>query len=221
MRRPGPRAAALSGCTVLGVAGAVVLGVGLSGAEPLSAGGAAAAAVTAPPSGAPSQATALPRTTATAWTTPSSPVHVRVDAVGLDLPVLPLAAPTGVIDPPLLTAAYWVQPYGEPVGAAEDADNTLYLAAHSTSTGNSGFDPLLTADHQGSALVPGDVVSVSTPEGTVDYTVERTARYAADALAGATEVWEAVPGRLVLITCLTPLGSGATTEDLVVFATAR
>nr|WP_249068615.1 class F sortase [Modestobacter muralis] len=200
--------------------GAVVLGLGLSGGA-LPAAGSAPAGVTAPPSGAPPEATALPRTTATAWTTPSSPVHVRVDAVGLDLPVLPLSAPSGVIDPPLLTAAYWVQPYGEPVGAAEDADNTLYLAAHSTSRGSSGFDPLLTADHQDSALAPGDVVSVSTPEGTVDYTVERTARYDADALADAAEVWEVVPGRLVLLTCLTPLGSGATTEDLVVFATAR
>ncbi|GAB4082020.1 class F sortase [Modestobacter muralis] len=220
MARPGPRAAALGGCAVLGMTGAVVLGLGLSGGA-LPAAGSAPAGVTAPPSGAPPEATALPRTTATAWTTPSSPVHVRVDAVGLDLPVLPLSAPSGVIDPPLLTAAYWVQPYGEPVGAAEDADNTLYLAAHSTSRGSSGFDPLLTADHQDSALAPGDVVSVSTPEGTVDYTVERTARYDADALADAAEVWEVVPGRLVLLTCLTPLGSGATTEDLVVFATAR
>ncbi|MFQ1000747.1 class F sortase [Modestobacter sp. SSW1-42] len=221
MRRPGPRTAALTGCAVLGVAGAVVLGAGLSGAGTLAAAGPATAGVTALPSGAPPAATALPRTTATAWTTPSSAVHVRVDAVGLDLPVLPLSAPDGVIDPPLLTAAYWVQPYGEPVGAAEDADNTIYLAAHSTSRGSSGFDPLLTPDHRDSALGPGDVVSVSTPGGTVDYTVDRTARYDADDLAGATDVWEAVPGRLVLITCLTPLGSGATTEDLVVFATAR
>jgi sortase (surface protein transpeptidase) len=135
--------------------------------------------------------------------------------------VLPLSAPAGVIDPPLLTAAYWVQPYGEPVGAAAEAGNTIYLAAHSTSRGSSGFDPLLTADHQGPALGPGDVVSVSTPGGTADYTVDRTARYGTGDLAGATEVWEAVPGRLVLITCLTPLGAGATTEDLVVFATAR
>ena len=219
MQRPGRRTAALGGCAVLGVAGAVVLGLGVSGGA-LPAAGSTAADVTASPSGAPPEATALPRTTATAETTPSSVVHVRVDAVGLDLPVLPLSAPGGVIDPPLLTAAYWVQPYGEPVGAAADADNTIYLAAHSTSTGEHGFDPLLTADHQGSALAAGDVVSVSTPEGTVDYAVERTARYDTDDLAGATEVWEAVPGRLVLITCLTPLGSGATTEDLVVFASA-
>ena len=222
MDRPSPRTAALTGCAVLGVAGVVVLGLGLSGSgQPPAGGSPAAAGVTALPSGAPVVTATEPRTTATAWTTPSSAVHVRVDAVGLDLPVLPLSAPSGVIDPPLLTAAYWVQLYGEPVGAAGDADNTIYLAAHSTSTGNSGFDPLLTADHQDSALAPGDVVSVSTPGGTVDYTVERTARYDTDDLAGATEVWEAVPGRLVLITCLTPLGDGTTTEDLVVFATAR
>jgi hypothetical protein len=208
----------LSGCAVLGVAGAVALGLGLSAGDPPPVG--AAAPVTAAPSGAPGApaAVAWAPTTASAETTPSSAVHVSVPAVGLDLPVLPLAAPDGVIDPPLLTAAYWVQPYGEPVGSAEEADNTLYLAAHSTSRGDLGFDPLLTADHQDSALSAGAVVSVSTPGGTVDYTVERTARYDRDALAGAAEVWEAVPGRLVLITCLTPLGAGTTTEDLVVFA---
>jgi hypothetical protein len=226
VRRPGRRTAALGGCAVLGVAGAVVLAVGLSagGAVPAAgapAPGTVAGATGAVPSGAPPGATTLPRTTATAWTTPSSAVHVQVDAVGLDLPVLPLSAPDGVIDPPLLTAAYWVQPYGEPVGAAGEADNTIYLAAHSTSRGSSGFDPLLTSDHRDSALAAGDVVSVSTPGGTVDYTVDRSARYGTAELAGSAEVWEAVPGRLVLITCLTPLGSGATTEDLVVFATAR
>jgi hypothetical protein len=107
VRRPGRRTAALGGCAVLGVAGAVVLAVGLSaGAVPAGAPapGTVAGATGAVPSGAPPGATALPRTTATAWTTPSSAVHVQVDAVGLDLPVLPLSAPDGVIDPPLLTA---------------------------------------------------------------------------------------------------------------------
>ncbi|WP_422678060.1 hypothetical protein [Blastococcus brunescens] len=51
-----------------------------------------------------------------------------------------------MINPPTLTAAYWIQPYGEPVGTPGEADNTLYLAAHSTGTGKYGFDPLIDTD---------------------------------------------------------------------------
>lgn len=220
LRRPGRRAATLTGCAAMGVAGAVVLGLGLSTQGGTATAGTTAGTVAAAPSGAPPAAEGTAADPA-AWTAPpSSAVHVEVPALGLHLPVLPLSVPRGVIDPPLVTAAYWIEPYGAPVGNAGEADNTLYLAAHSTSRGTAGFDPLLTADHEGSALQPGDVVSVSTPEGTVGYTVERTARYDQDELAAATDVWQAVPGRLVLITCLTPLGGGDTTQNLVVFASS-
>jgi sortase (surface protein transpeptidase) len=130
--------------------------------------------------------------------------------------VLPLTPRGGAINPPTLTAAYWIEPYGDPVGTAAEADNTLYLAAHSTNTGKYGFDPLLDSDGD-STLGAGDVVEVSTPGGTVAYTVERTQRYDKDELPDAAEVWEAVPGRLVLITC-TQEDGGRSTENLVVVA---
>jgi sortase (surface protein transpeptidase) len=135
----------------------------------------------------------------------------------MDLPVLPLTPRNGAINPPTLTAAYWLDPYGDPVGSPQQADNTLYLAAHSTGTGEYGFDPLMEVDGGGSTLEAGDVIEVSTPQGTVDYTVERTERYAKGELPGATEVWEASPGRLVLITCFQRAGR-ASTENLVVVA---
>jgi sortase (surface protein transpeptidase) len=74
------------------------------------------------------------------------------------------------------------------------------------------------SDGGGSTLEAGDVIEVSTPQGTVDYTVERTERYAKGELAGATEVWESSPGRLVLLTCFQRGGGRASTENLVVFA---
>src|SRR3712207_9113884 len=77
------------------------------------------------------------------------------------------------------------------------SDNTLYLAAHSTGTGEYGFDPLMESDGGGSTLGAGDVIEVRTPQGTVDYTVQRTERYAKGELPGATEVWEASPGRQI------------------------
>ncbi|MGY1767791.1 class F sortase, partial [Geodermatophilus sp. SYSU D00779] len=175
-----------------------------------------AAATAAPPHVEEAQPTLPPE--GVALPTPSSDVHVAIPALDVDLPVLPLSPRDGSINPPTLTAAYWLDPYGDPVGSAEQADNTLYLAAHSTGTGEYGFDPLMEPDGGGSTLGAGDVIEVSTPQGTVGYTVVRTERYAKGELPGATEVWEAHPGRLVLITCFQRGGGRASTENLVVFA---
>ncbi|MGY1702925.1 class F sortase [Geodermatophilus sp. SYSU D00766] len=218
--RPGRRTAAAAAVAALGVAGSALLVVGLADGESAAATGWAdpvAAATATPPVAEPAQPTLPPE--GTTLPTPSSDVHVTVPALGVDLPVLPLAPTGGVINPPALTAAYWIDSYGEPVGDAAQADNTLYIAAHATGTGEYGFDALVDAEAADEGLAPGDVVEVSTPQGTVDYTVERTGRYAKDELAGAGEIWEAVPGRLVLITCFQRAGKAAT-ENLVVVASA-
>jgi hypothetical protein len=147
-------------------------------------------------------------------------VHLLIPAVHLDLPLLALAPRHGVIDPPTLTAGYWIEPYGEPVADPKKATNTLYIAAHSARHGHDGFDPLLTSDHKGSALAAGDVIEVRTPSGTATYRVQRTQRYQKGALPTATDVWEAHPGRLVLVTCFLRADGHPSTENLVVFATA-
>lgn len=220
LTRPSRRVAVGAGLLALWVTGGTVVALGLQGGE--SAAAAPTSAASSPTADATEAALpaedaqpALP-TAGAALPTPSSDVHVAVPELGMDLPVLPLTPRGGAINPPTLTAAYWIEPYGDPVGVAGEADNTLYLAAHSTNTGKYGFDPLL--DAQGdSTLAAGDVVEVSTPEGTVAYTVERTQRYDKDELPDAAEVWEAVPGRLVLITC-TQEDGGRSTENLVVVA---
>ena len=223
MRRLTRRSAALSGAALLGVSGAVVLGIGLSDEEVRPANAEVVASApparltTAPPA---ESAAAPPTPTPAAHYTPSSPVHLVAPGVGLDLPLLALTPEDGVINPPLLTAGYWIEPYGAPVATPDQATNTLYIAAHSAGRGDDGFDPLLTPDHSGSALAAGDVVEVRTPEGTVSYTVDRKQRYGKDELPGATEVWEAHPGRLVLITCFQRADGRNSTENLVVFAEA-
>ena len=222
LTRPGRRASAITAVVALAITGGTLLGVGLADAEHPAAvtGTPAPVTVATPAAGAPSTEEASPTLPpeGVALPTPSSDVHVTIDGLGMDLPVLPLTARGGAINPPTLTAAYWIQPYGEPVGSAEQADNTIYLAAHSTGTGDYGFDPLMESGGGGSTLGAGDVIEVSTPEGQVSYTVERTQRYAKGELPGATEVWEASPGRLVLITCFQRGGGRASTENLVVFA---
>ncbi len=206
--RPGRRTAAIAAVAALGIAGSTLLAVGLADDErPAAATGSSdpvAAATSGAPAAEPVQPTLPPE--GETLPTPSSDVHVAVPALGLDLPVLPLTPTEGAINPPLLTAAYWIEPYGDPVPAADQADNTLYIAAHATGTGDYGFDPLVDAEAADEGLRPGDVVEVSTPGGTVDYTVERTERYGKDELAGAADIWAAVPGRLVLITCFQRAG---------------
>ncbi|RBY94685.1 class F sortase [Blastococcus sp. TBT05-19] len=219
-----PRAAVLSGAAALGVCGAVLIGVGLADGDatahavPVVADDGGTAAPTSAPPAPTAGPTATPSPTPVALRTPSSDVHVRIGSVDLDLPVLPLQPKRGVVDPPTLTAAYWLEPYGRPVGSADQAENTLYIAAHSAGRGDNGFDPLLTADHRGAAVAAGDTVEVVTPQGTVTYTVDRTERVPKGELADATDVWEAVPGRLVLITCFQRADGRNTTENLVVFA---
>ncbi|MGY1806378.1 class F sortase [Blastococcus sp. SYSU D00669] len=222
LTRPSRRTAALAGAAVLGLVGALLLVLGLAAGTGTAAGAdAPAPAPAAPTSGAPAapgsgSASSTPTPTA-AWT-PSSPVHLVVPSVGLDLPLLALDPRGDVIDPPLLTAGYWIEPYGSPVGSADRATNTLYVAAHSQGHGDDGFDPLLTADHRGSAVAAGDVVEVRTPQGTVPYTITGTQRIAKGALPGTTDVWEDSPGRLVLITCFQRADGRNSTENLVVFA---
>jgi hypothetical protein len=168
----------------------------------------------------PSAPAAAAPTTPEARYTPASDIRLVVPSVGVDLPLLGTTPDDGHINPPMLTAGYWIEPYGAPVAAAAEAENTLYVAAHSAGRGDDGFDPLIAADGEGSTLAAGDVVEVRTPSGTAAYTVASTHRYGKDELPGATEVWEVSPGRLVLITCFQRADGREATENLVVVAEA-
>jgi sortase (surface protein transpeptidase) len=202
------------------VAGAVLLGIGLSLDGPVATAAAPrSVAETDPTLAAAPAPAAAPSPTPVARYTPSSAVHLTIPSVGLDLPVLPLTPRDDVIDPPLLTAAYWIEPYGAPAGPADPVTNTLYLAAHSAGSGDDGFDPLLTRDQRDTTLEAGDRIEVATPQGTVTYAVERAERIPKNALPTAEDVWEVTPGRLVLITCFQRSGRPAS-ENLVVFADA-
>jgi hypothetical protein len=212
---------ALAVAAVLAVAGIVVTGVGVldgpTGRHAL--GGSLTLLDDEPVAAADAPAVEAAAATGPAITPPpSSPVHLVIPGVDLDLPLLAHTPRGGVINPPTLTAGYWIEQYGAPVGSADQATNTLYIAAHSAGRGKYGFDPILDTDHEGSALVQGDALEVVTPQGTVVYTVERTQRYGKDELPGASEVWEAVPGRLILITCFQRSDGHPSTENLVVFA---
>ena len=215
------RRTALAAAAVVALTGVLLLVAGLTA----GGGGTALHSVTSAPS---ATSTAGPRSeargTATpspvARYTPSSDVRLVVPSLGMDLPLLGMTPPGDTIDPPLLTAGYWIEPYGAPMGDAAEAANTLYVAAHSAGYGDDGFDPLIADDGAGSTLAAGDVVEVRTSTGTVRYTVQSTHRYGKDELPGAAEVWEVSPGRLVLVTCFQRADGREATENLVVVAEA-
>jgi sortase (surface protein transpeptidase) len=167
--------------------------------------------------------TATPSSTPSAAdpTTPSAaaataPLRIQVPAVGLDAAVLPITPSEGELDPPRLDRAYWIETYGSP---GSDSTNTVYLAGHSVDRGSAVFDPLFDQDEQRALVGAGDEITITTDAGVVRYVVEDTQRYPKSELAGETEVWRIVPGRLVLITCFQRSEGGRSTDNLVIYAT--
>lgn len=221
MRRSTRRRALLLAGAAAALVGALLLLAGLFGGGGEAAAANAADRTAAATSGAPdaTSSSAPPSSPEARWT-PASDTRLVVPSVGVDLPLLGMTPDGDTINPPLLTAGYWIEPYGAPVGAAGDADNTLYVAAHSAGRGSDGFDPLIADGGEGSTVAPGDAVEVRTPSGTVTYAVTSTHRYGKEELPGATEIWEVSPGRLVLITCFQRADGREATENLVVVAEA-
>ncbi|NNH24738.1 class F sortase, partial [Pseudokineococcus marinus] len=225
---PPRRAVALVVAALLAVTGGSLVAAGLAGQEPdLGAAPTASSQRTIAPEPALTVAPleddvaapeAEPQPTAVPALDADADVRLRVPSVGIDLPVHPLEPDGGAINPPTMTDAYWIDPYGRPGAGASAPDNTVYIAAHSWSRGEAAFDPLLDPDFQGGAVGPGDRVEVETPSGTAEYAVTDVRRYGKGELPDADEVWAVHPGRLVLITCFQREDGGRSTENLVVTA---
>lgn len=136
--------------------------------------------------------------------------------MGLDADVVPTASVGGAFDPPTLTEAYWIEAFGAP-GA--QSDNTVYLLGHSWDNGDAVFNALFDRATQTSKVHPGDKVVVTTDAGDVTYEVERTERIPkAEVAEESSEVWDVVPGRLLLVTCFQNNGGGDAYDNFVVFA---
>lgn len=164
-----------------------------SAVTPFSSGSASASPPVSLP--APPGQQQVPSETAPA-PTGSPPLHITYRTVGLDQAVVPLA-PTeaerelGSIIPPYTHDAYWLDPYGMP-GAG--STNTTYLVGHSWEGQPSPFNNISTLAR------PGDRITVATAEGLLEFRVDSVATEYKDTLRDS-EIWDRVPGRLILITC--------------------
>ncbi len=209
---------AVTACLAAGAAGAGALLLAPAAPGPVVA-GQRQAPVPTPPS-AHEVLAAVGAATPARSAAPDVPVRLRVDAVGIDLAVRPVAATGGRLDPPTTTDAYWIEAYGRPSAVGTDpAGNTVYLAAHSSNRDDAAFNSLLDVDARRARVAPGDRIEVDTARGTGVYVMDGTDRYPKGALAGAQDVWRAVPDRLVLITCFQRV-RGRSLDNLVVSAHA-
>ncbi|GAB15001.1 hypothetical protein ARGLB_080_00650 [Arthrobacter globiformis NBRC 12137] len=128
----------------------------------------------------------------------SAPTAVSVDAVDLDVRVLPLTPSADELAseslvPPLTLDAYWLTSYGVP-GAG--STNTTYIVGHSWDGRDAPFNRL-----SDKSLV-GKAVTVTTAKGTLRYLVDSVTTHDKNTLKDS-DIWNVVPNRVVLISCYT------------------
>jgi hypothetical protein len=141
-----------------------------------------------------------------------APQHISYPAAGIEVAVLPLTPSAdeltaGSLVPPKTMDAYWLTTFGQP---GSDSRDTTYIVGHSWEDADAPFNRL------SNRSAPGDEISVRTGRNTVTYKVQRVSTYDKDTLR-TSDVWKAVPGRLVLISCYTKDIWG---RNVVVTATA-
>ena len=140
----------------------------------------------------------------------SVPQRITYPAAGMDVTIHPLDPPgdgeSRSIVPPETMDGYWLTPFGTP---GDGSANTTYIIGHSWAGVDAPFN------HLSSAAVPGDMLSVATETGVLHYTVESVTTYTKSTLKDSP-VWDAVPNRLVLISCYTEDPWG---KNVVVVAT--
>ncbi|NYE74754.1 sortase domain-containing protein [Microlunatus parietis] len=115
---------------------------------------------------------------------------------------------TNELVPPETSRVYRWAERGRP---GSDAGDTVYLLGHTVRAGGGVFDPLQHVEL-------GQSIMVGTENGTLTYRVQATKMYPKNEIQRADEVYESVPGRLVLVGCY--LNADGSKQDLnfVVFA---
>jgi hypothetical protein len=126
------------------------------------------------------------------------PLRLIYPAAAIDVVIHPLE-PSGTeqaeraIVPPATMDGYWLTPFGVP-GAG--SLNTTYIVGHSWQDREAPFNRLSTK------TAAGDRLTVITSSGELSYEVEEIITYVKSGLKDSP-VWEAVPNRLVVISCYT------------------
>lgn len=146
---------------------------------------------------------------------PDQPLRVLSTELGLNVPILPSRLPADRrFNPPSNVLAYWLDEYGS---AGPAAKNTLYLAAHSWNDGYAAFNPLMNIAAGTARVRIGQQLTILTSTGNYRYRVTQVADYRKSSITSEKELWKAIPGRLVLVTCFQLNDAGAN-RNLVIYA---
>ena len=123
----------------------------------------------------------------------SAPSRVTYPKAGMDVVVHALEpdAHSQSIDPPVTMDGYWLTPFGLPGAGSTD---TTYIIGHSWLDRDAPFNHLSWAAHE------GDELTVTTASGVLAYRVESVTTYSKSTLKDSP-IWDAVPNRLVLVSC--------------------
>jgi len=215
-RRPGgfrPRTVLLAVLAVI-LAGSGI-GTGLWALFPMSPSGESAGHDTYDMAGNPVQADpGAVNTQPEASAQPDIGLRFIVPSVQLDVPLGTSDAVDGVIAPPGFQSAYLVGNVG--VSLAKAAEGTVYVAAHSLRNG--GVAPgnyLIDVTSEKAKVKAGDIVKV----GDLTYTVSETRIIPKPDVGEVSDLWDDVPRRLVVFTCMLNADNSPSRDNLVVVAT--
>lgn len=157
-------------------------------------------------------ATTTPEATRAPWK-PGAPRTLRIPALDIDAPVVPIRAPGRTLTPPsdAQQLGWWAD--GARPGQRQ---GSVLVTGHTVHNGGGALDDL-------EQLEVGDQATVSTRAMDLTYVVTSVRIYGKGKLAreAATIFSQEVPGRLVLITCEDWTGSEYLSNVVVVAEPAR
>lgn len=121
------------------------------------------------------------------------PRSLVIPTLGVDSAIVPITAPGGRLTPPhdAQQLGWWSD--GAEPGAEQ---GSALVTGHTLSSGSGALQDLET-------MVPGDLMTVRTAEGSIDYRVQEVEVFSKGAVAAEAQdlFSQSAPGRLVVITC--------------------
>ena len=135
-----------------------------------------------------------------------------VPSVGLSAPLSTMSMVNGVINPPGFQRVYEVRNVGHPFSERERG--TVYLTTHSLKNGKAPGNALIDVMSERASVSNGDSIFVRNVEYVIEdhFTIEKPK------LKRSKKVWEIVPGRLVIVTCLQRPEGGRSLKNSIIFA---
>ncbi|MEO6309189.1 MAG: class F sortase [Leifsonia sp.] len=143
----------------------------------------------------------------------SAPLRLRIPAIGVDGAVSEYSQQMiddrGGFDPPELSTISWDTTITGGT-AGTDAINTVYLYGHSW-VDEAVFNGIR-------VMKAGDVAGIDTANGTLCYVTQKTLTLNKGEYKNNDELTDAIPNRLVLVSCYRPVGydpNSATVKNIV------